>query len=223
MTTTATLSPTLTPDTLVRQLEWRYATKRFDATRKIEPGLWKDLERALVLTPSSYGLQPYKFIVLTDPDLRAKLRQASWGQAQIEEASHLVVFAIKKSLGEEHVNHYLDRISEVRGVSRESLEGYKGFMMGDLVNGPRAATIDQWSARQAYIALGNFMTAAALLGVDTCPMEGLDPAQYDAILGLEAEGYATVCVCAAGYRSSSDKYADLLKVRFPESELIQVR
>ena len=218
-----TLTTTISPDALIHQLEWRYATKQFDATRKIEPETWKTLEDALVLTPSSYGLQPYEFIVVTDPDLRAKLRPASWGQSQIEDASHLVVFAIKKSMGESHISHFLDRVAEVRDVSKDSLEGYKGFMMGDLVNGPRAAIIDQWAARQAYIALGNFMTSAALLGVDTCPMEGIDPAQYDTILGLEADGYATVCVCAAGYRSPDDKYAKLKKVRLPESELIQVR
>ena len=218
-----TLTTTISPDALIHQLEWRYATKQFDATRKIEPETWKTLEDALVLTPSSYGLQPYKFIVVTDPGLRAKLRPASWGQSQIEDASHLVVFTIKKSMGENHISHFLDRVAEVRDVSKDSLEGYKGFMMGDLVNGPRAAIIDQWAARQAYIALGNFMTSAALLGVDTCPMEGIDPAQYDTILGLEADGYATVCVCAAGYRSPDDKYAKLKKVRFPELELIQVR
>lgn len=224
MTIAATLPATkLTPDALVHQLEWRYATKQFDPARKIDAQTWKSLAEALVLTPSSYGLQPYKFIVVNDPALRAKLRPASWGQAQIEEASHLVVFAIKKSMGEAHIARYVDRIAEVRGVSTESLEGYKGMMVGSLVNSPKAARIDEWSARQTYIALGNFMTAAAMLGVDTCPLEGIDPAQYDAILGLEAEGYATVCACAAGYRSSEDKYATLTKVRFPESELIQVR
>jgi nitroreductase len=223
MTATATLPATLAPGALIKQLEWRYATKQFDAARKIGPDTWKILEDALVLTPSSYGLQPYKFIVVTDPALRAKLRPASWGQSQIEDASHLVVFAIKKSMGESHIAHFLDRVAEVRGVTKDSLESYKGFMMGDLVNGPRAASIDQWAARQAYIALGNFMTSAAILDVDTCPLEGLDPAAYDAILGLEADGYATVCACAAGYRSADDKYAKLPKVRLPEAELIQVR
>ena len=178
---------------------------------------------SLVLSPSSYGLQPYKFIVVADPALRARLRTASWGQSQIEDASHLVVFAIKKAMGKAHIAHYVDRIAQVRGVDRGSLEGFEGMMVGNLVDGPRAAAIDQWAARQAYIALGNFMTSAALLNVDTCPMEGLDPAAYDAILGLEAEGFATVCVCAAGYRSAEDKYANQPKVRFPESELIQVR
>ncbi len=216
-------STAISSDALIHQLEWRYATKRFDPTRKIDPGTWDSLIESLVLTPSSYGLQPYKFIVVTDPALRAKLRTVSWGQAQIEEASQLVVFAIKKDMGKAHIAHYVDRIAQVRGVSRDSLEGFEGMMVGNLVDSLRATTIDQWSARQTYIALGNFMTSAALLGVDTCPIEGLDPAAYDQILGLEAEGYATVCVCAAGYRSADDNYAKLPKVRFPESELVQVR
>ncbi|TAN45405.1 MAG: NAD(P)H-dependent oxidoreductase, partial [Rhodospirillales bacterium] len=175
-------SQTISPDALLHQLEWRYATKQFDAARKIAPETWMALEETLVLTPSSYGLQPYKFIVVTDPDLKAELRTASWGQSQIEDASHLVVFAIKKAMGEDHIERYVERIAQVRAVSKESLEGFKGFMVGNLVNGPVAATIDQWAARQAYIALGNFMTSAALLGVDTCPLEGLDPAAYDAVL-----------------------------------------
>ncbi len=212
---------TLNPNDLVDQMHWRYATKRFDPSRKIEPSIWKALEEALVLTPSSYGLQPYQFIVVQDPALRARLRPESWGQSQIEEASHLVVFAIKKDMGADHIDHYLDRIAEVRGVPRESLGGFRAMMLKNLVESPAAAQIDQWAARQAYIALGNFMTAAAMLGVDTCAIEGLDPAAYDRILGLE--GFATVCVCAAGYRSEGDKYAELPKVRFPETELIQVR
>ena len=223
MSTAATLPATITPDALVHQMEWRYATKQFDPSRKIDSETWVSLTDALVLSPSSYGLQPYKFIIVNDPALRTRLRAASWGQSQIEEASHLVVFAIKKDMGAAHIAHYVDRIAQVRRVARESLEGFEGMMVGSLVNNPKAAGIDNWAARQAYIALGNFMTSAALLGVDTCPLEGLDPAAYDTILGLEAEGYATVCACAAGYRSDEDKYANLPKVRFPESELIQVR
>ncbi len=220
MTSTAT---TISSDALIHQLEWRYATKQFDPARKIDLETWRSLADSLVLSPSSYGLQPYKFIVVADSALRAKLRTASWGQSQIEDASHLVVFAIKKAMGKAHIAHYVDRIAQVRGVDRGSLAGFEGVMVGNLVDGPRAAAIDQWAARQTYIALGNFMTSAALLGVDTCPLEGLDPATYDAILGLEAEGYATVCACAAGYRSGEDKYASLPKVRFPESELIEIR
>ena len=126
----------------------------------------------------------------------------------------------KDTIREADVDHFLARTAEVRGQSLESLEPYKSMMMGGLVNGPRAAQLDQWTARQAYIALGNFMTSAALLGVDTCPMEGFDPAQYDRILGLEGSGFHAVVVCPAGYRAQDDAYAARPKVRFLPEELV---
>ncbi len=197
----------------------RYATKKFETT-PIPAETWAALEASLVLTPSSFGLQPWKFLVVSDPAVRAKLKEASWGQAQVEEASHLVVFLAKDTLSAEDVQHFIARIAEVRGVAPESLAGYRDMMVGTLVTGPRAAHIQEWATRQVYIALGNFMTSAALLGVDTCPMEGLDPARYDEILGLAGTGYHTVCACPAGYRSGDDKYAALAKVRFPVEEIV---
>lgn len=213
----------MTGSALIQQLKWRYATKKFDATKRIDPATWSALEEALVLSPSSYGLQPWKFLVVTDPALKTKLRAVSWNQAQVEDCSHHVVFLVKKDLGLPEIEHYVDRIAEVRGVSRESLAGYRGYMVSDLAEGPRAKTINEWAARQVYIALGNFMTAAAVLGVDTCPMEGLVPAKYDEILGLEDSGWATLCACPAGYRAADDKYAEVPKVRFPREEVIEHR
>jgi nitroreductase len=208
---------------LIQQLNWRYATKVFDPARKIPAELWEQLEQALVLTPSSFGLQPYRFIVVTDPALKAKLRPASWNQSQIEDCSHLVVFLAQNDMTEASIDEYLARIAQVRGVTAESLSGYRSFMVGDLVQGPRHAIIQEWAARQTYIALGNFMTSAAVLGVDTCPLEGLVPAQYDEILGLAGSGYRTVCACPAGYRSEADKYATLPKVRYAKDRLITHR
>lgn len=208
---------------LLSALNWRYATKVFDSSKPISATTWSELEEALLLTPTSFGVQPYKFIVVTDPALKAKLRPASWGQSQITDASHLVVFLAKNDIVEADINEFIDRIVEVRNVTKESLEGYRSFMVGDLVNGPRHDMIQEWAARQAYIALGNFMTSAAMLNVDTCPLEGLEPARYDEILGLEGSGYRTVCACAAGYRSDSDKYATLPKVRFSSERLIEHR
>jgi len=208
---------------LIQQLNWRYATKVFDPARKIPAELWEQLEQALVLTPSSFGLQPYRFIVVTDPALKARLRPASWNQSQIEDCSHLVVFLAQNDMTEASIDEYLARIAQVRGVTAESLAGYRSFMVGDLVQGPRHAIIQEWAARQTYIALGNFMTSAAVLGVDTCPLEGLVPAQYDEILGLAGSGYRTVCACPAGYRSEADKYATLPKVRYPKDRLITHR
>jgi len=134
-----------------------------------------------------------------------------------------VVFLAKDTLTEADVDHYVARVAEVRGQTPESLAAYRGMMVGTLVTGPRAATVDAWAARQAYIALGNFMTSAALLGVDTCPMEGLDAAQYDKILGLEGTGYHTIVACPAGYRATDDAYAALPKVRFPQAEVLSHR
>lgn len=214
---------TTTPTSLLDALQWRYATKKFDPTKKISAADWTALEQALILTPSSYGLQPWKFVVVTDPALKARLRPVSWNQSQIEDCSHLVVFAAQEDVTEADVDRFIARIAEVRGVAPESLAGYKGFMMGDLVNGPRHAVIGEWAARQTYIALGNFMTSAAVLGIDTCPIEGLDPAKYDEILGLRGTGYRTLAACPAGYRAADDKYATTPKVRFAAQDIVDHR
>lgn len=213
-------SDTLPAGTLLDRLGWRYATKVFDPARTIPEATWQALEASLVLTPSSYGLQPYRFLVATSPEVRAELRQVSWGQSQVTDASHFLVFLAKNDLTEADVDHYLARIAEVRGGTVADLAAYRGMMVGNLVEGPRHAQVPEWAARQAYIALGQAMLSAALLGVDACPMEGLDPAAYDRILGLEGSGYRTVCACAFGYRADNDKYAELKKVRFPAESLI---
>ena len=208
----------VTPATLVERLEWRYAVKRFDPARKIPPATWKALERALVLTASSFGLQPWRFVVVEDPRMREKLLPASWGQRQIVEASHMVVFAARRGLGAADVDHYIARIAEVRGVPAASLEGFRKVMLGFLEKS--GAGIDDWSARQTYLAIGNFLAVAALLGVDACPMEGIEPARYDEILGLGAAGYHALAVATAGYRAADDARASLKKVRFIDDEVI---
>lgn len=211
----------ITTDQLLAAQAWRYATKQFDASKTIPAPVWQALEESLVLSPSSYGLQPWQFVVVTDPDLRAKLRPHSWNQTQITDASHLVVFAIPDKVDVPYMEKYLARIAEIRGVTLESLGFYRNMMMADIIAGPRQAWVDEWAARQVYIALGNFMTSAALVGIDTCPLEGIDPREYDALLDLPAKGFNTIVACAAGYRSADDKYATLPKVRFEKSELIR--
>jgi nitroreductase len=210
---------TLKSESIVRQLNWRYATKRFDPEQTIPAADWKTLEQALVLSPSSFGLQPWKFIVITDRDIRAKLQPVSWNQSQITEASHLVVFAARKNLGTADIDRYVARIAEVRKVTVQSLAAYRGMMENSVVSRPPEA-IHQWAARQAYIALGNFLTTAAMLGIDTCPIEGFEPAKYDEILGLGKLGYTAVVVAAAGYRAKNDQYAQYPKVRFAPEDVI---
>ena len=206
---------------VVEALTWRYATKAFDPARKIPPEDWAALEQSLILSPSSYGLQPWKFLVITDPALREQLKAHSWNQRQVTECSHFVVFAGQTDISERDVQRWIERIAQVRGVPPEQLNTYREMMVGDLVKGPRHAWIHEWTARQVYLALGTFMTSAALLDVDTCPMEGLDPAKYDEVLKLPAAGYRTLCACAAGYRAADDKYAVTPKVRYAPDEVLQ--
>jgi nitroreductase len=187
--------------------------------RKISDRDWAALEEALLLTPSSCGLQPWTFIVVKDPAVRAKLLPASWGQSQIVEASHLVVFASKSNLGESDLDAHLKRTAEVRGVAVEKLAGFRAMMVGLLMQGMDASGRSAWASNQVYIALGNLLTAAAVLGIDACPMEGIDRAQYDAILGLSQKGLASAMVATLGYRLATDKYATAPKVRFPKEKV----
>ena len=205
-------------ETVLRQLQWRHATKKFDATKTIPADDWTTLEQTLILTPSSYGLQPWKFVVITDPATKAKLLPLSWGQRQVVDASHVVVFAIRRNLSETDIDKYLVRIVEVRGGSVEALAGFRRMMVGGLLGG--AMDLNHWASLQAYIALGQFMTTAAMLGIDTCPMEGIEPAKYDEVLGLNELGYGTVVACVAGYRASDDKYASIAKVRFKAEDVL---
>jgi len=211
---------TIDHDQLINQLNWRYATKQFDPQRKISAKDWATLEEALVLTPSSFGLQPWKFIVVSDPAVREKLVGASWGQRQVADASHFVVFAVKKNLSEQDIDNYVKRIAEVRGVPRETLGGFRDMMVGSLIKALDETKRNFWSTKQVYIALGNFLTSAALLGVDACPMEGIEPAKYDQILGLDKLGLTATVAAAAGYRATTDNYSQAKKVRFPRDEVL---
>ena len=207
---------------LLKALEWRYATKAFDPAKKILADTWQALEKALVLTPTSYGLQPYKFLVINDPAKRAELLPHSWGQKQVVDASHFVVFTAKTKTTEADVDKLIKRTVEIRKLpTAEALGAYRFMMLGDVVNGPRGKIAHEWATRQTYIALGNLMTCAAMLGVDACPMEGLVPAEYDNILNLNGSGYATVVACALGYRSADDKYAKLAKVRYDTKDIVR--
>ena len=207
---------------LIQSLEWRYATKVFDPAKKIPAETWSALEHALVLSPSSFGLQPYKFLVITDAAMRAKLTPVTWGQKQVVDCSHYVVFTARTVLGPEHIDAFIARTAEVRGITTESLRGYREMMNNSLIGGGTLSKmIPEWSTRQAYIAIGNLMTSAAVLGVDACPIEGFEPDKYDEILNLKNSGFASVVCCALGYRAAGCKYATLPKVRLPETQLVQ--
>jgi nitroreductase len=214
---------TSSPADVLHALRWRYATKKFDPAKKIPAETWAALEEVLVLTPSSMGMQPWKFIIVTDPVTKARLRPAAHDQAQAVDCSHFVVFAVRKNLDDAHIDRLFARMGEVHGVPAESLAGYRESGAGLIERARTEGRLDTWQTHQLYIALGNFMTSAALLGVDTCPMEGIDPPQFDEILGLAGTSYATVVACAAGYRHPDDKSAARKKVRFkPEDVIVRV-
>jgi nitroreductase len=206
---------------LLSALRFRYATKAFDPDRSVPENLWADLLESLVLAPSSFGLQPWKFLVVEDPTIRAELRQVSWNQPQVTEASKLVVFAARTDLTPADTRRWLERLSEVQDQPLSELEGYGKVIDGFAAN----LTVEQrlaWNTHQVYLALGQFMTSAALLRIDTCPLEGLDPASYDRILALTGSGYATCVACAVGYRRASDHHAARPKARFAPEEVVEV-
>ncbi len=213
---------TFSPQEVLKQLEWRYATKEFDSSKKIPEDVWKVLEQSLVLTPSSFGLQPWKFFVIRNPKIRQQLVEYSpGGQKQVVDASHLVVLTIKEDVNEKDVDTYLQRMSEVRNVPVEKLEGLANMVKGFLDRPDDVFDKDAWSAKQVYIALGFFMFAAAMLEIDTCPMEGIVPHKYDEVLGLTDTQYRTVVACPAGYHAASDKYANMAKVRFETEDVVE--
>ena len=214
-------SVAVSPAQTLQQLQWRYAVKKFDPSQKISDDVWQVLEKSLVLSPSSFGLQPWKFFVIDNADLRQQLLEHSWNQAQVVDASHLVVLAIKKEMNDADVDRYIQSMATIRNIPLEGLDGLNKMIKGFIANPNKPFNVDEWATRQVYIAIGQFMTTAAMLGIDTCPMEGFNPAKYDEVLGLTALGYAATLLCPAGYRADDDKYAVLPKVRYPQSEIVQ--
>ncbi len=210
---------TIQPQDLLAALNFRYATKAFDAARKIPAETWDAIEESLVLTPSSFGLQPWKFLIVENPDIREKLKAASWNQPQLTDASHLVVLTARTDLTRADIDSWIARLSEVQGTPLEALAGLSG-MIASFSSAMTAAEKQAWNTRQVYIALGQLMSSAAVLGIDSCPLEGISPADYDTILGLPGTGYATAVACALGYRSPEDKYATAPKARFPDEKVI---
>ena len=210
---------TFAPQEVLKQLQWRYAVKEFDSSKKIPEDVWKVLEQSLVLSPSSYGLQPWKFFVVKNQDIRNQLLEHSWGQKQVVDASHLVVLAIKKDIDGEYVDSYVQRMAEVQNVPVENLQKFSNVVKGSIQKSPQDK--DVWSAKQVYIALGFLMTVAAMLEIDTCPMEGFIPDKYDEVLGLTAKGYHAAVICPVGYRSATDKYATKPKVRFKTEDVVE--
>lgn len=204
---------------ILSQLQWRYATKEFDTEKKLSSEQEHTIIEALRLAPSSFGLQPWKFVIVTDPVIRAKLREQAWGQAQITDASHLVVLCSLKNLDQTHVDKYVDLTAKERNIPREKLDGFHKMIMGS-INSKDAEAVKTWSKEQVYIALGVLLTTCALEQIDACPMGGFNNAGFDEILGLSEYNIESAVICPVGFRKESDATSKLAKVRFPESEVI---
>jgi nitroreductase len=203
---------------LVDSLKWRYATKRFNPGKKVESQLVDQLKEVVQLSPSSYGLQPYRVMLIEDPETKKQLQSLAWGQAQIVEAPLLFVFASYRDFGPEKIDQYLAKVAEVRNVSVDQLAGYGDFMKQKL--GEKSEQeMSNWTARQSYLALSNLLSACADLKLDACPMEGFEPAAFDEVLGLSKKGLQSVVLAAVGYRSDEDQTQHANKVRIPVEEL----
>lgn len=204
---------------VIAPLEWRYATKKFDSTRKIDKDTWSLLEESLRLTPSSFGLQPWKFVIVTDQKKKEELVAQSLNQNQPAECSHLVVICRVEEIDVDYIENFIDSIAQTRDVSHDSLAGYRDMMV-NFITKKNTEQLQAWTSAQCYIALGQLMALASELHVDNCPMEGFVKHEYDRILDLPKKGLRSVVLCALGYRAEDDKYAQAKKVRFPASDII---
>ncbi|MBU3668340.1 MAG: NAD(P)H-dependent oxidoreductase [Candidatus Taylorbacteria bacterium] len=202
-----------------KALEWRYATKQFDSTKKLTEEQLNTILESMRLSASSYGLQPWKFVIVQNPEVREKLKAASWNQPQVTDASHFVVLCVRTDVNEAYVDAYMKKISETRSVPVEQLSGYADMIKGTL--GRRTAEqILEWSTHQVYIALGTALLAAAETNIDACPMEGFESSTFDTILDLPAKNLSSRVCIALGFRAESDEMAKAPKVRFDSSDVV---
>lgn len=203
---------------IIQTLEWRYATKQFDAGKKVSEQDLTELLESLRLSPSSFGLQPWKFVIVENKEIRKKLREAAWNQPQVVDASHLIVLCARTDVDEKYIRSYIDSIAQQRGVTPESLSQFEGMMQGFRANLSDDAAIS-WAKHQVYLASGFLMFTAAQKRIDACPMEGFDRRKVDEILGLPEKKLTSAMLCAIGYRSADDKYAQAKKVRFDKKDI----
>jgi nitroreductase len=205
-------------NTFLEHQNWRYATKKFDSSKKISNEDLNILKEAIRLSSSSYGLQPYKILLIENPELRAEIQKAAWGQSQVVDASHLLVFANQITIKDSEIDSFIDNTSTTRGIEKEKLAGYQGFMKSK-INEMSEDAKNIWNSKQTYLALANLMNAAAELKIDVTPMEGFSPATVNEILGLNKLGLNASLLAPVGYRHDEDTTQHLKKVRKSNEEL----
>lgn len=206
---------------ITEALSWRYATKKFDASKKIDNATLETILESLRLSPSSYGLQPWKFVIVNNKETREKIREvAGYNQPQITDASHFIVFTNKKNIDGALVNEYINFVSKEKEIEVSSLQGFENMINGSFV-GKTNEDLRNWASRQVYLAAGVLLTSCAVLGIDACPMEGINTAKLDEILNLSSENLESRMVIAIGYRAEDDAYGHSKKIRFPKGEVFK--
>ncbi len=206
---------------ILKSLKWRYATKKFDSSKKITENQLNLLLESTNLAATSYGLQPFQILVVEDKAIREKLKAAAWNQTQVTDASQVIIFAAKTNLSVGDVDEFVERMSKIRKIPADSLAEYAG-MMKNTIQTRTPEVLTQWAARQAYIALGFLLVSAATQEIDACPMEGFDPAVFDEILDLKSKGLTSVVMATIGYRAADDHYQQLAKVRKELKDIVTV-
>lgn len=206
---------------IIDKLQWRYATKSFDATKLISEDKLNTIYEAFNLTATSYGLQPLKLVIISDKALQNDLVAASMNQQQVAQASHILVFCIETKVDKAYIENYFERVKSIRNTPDSILADFRDFLINDFENKTEEA-IALWATKQAYLTMGNLMTVCAIEGIDACPMEGFEPSQYDTILDLKEKGLQSVLVMPVGYRAEDDMFAGFKKVRKPLDESVIV-
>lgn len=199
---------------IIKALEWRYAVKKFDPSKLLSENQVAMLKEAFNLTATSYGLQPIKLVVISDKSLQKKLRDFAFNQAQVEEASHVLLFCIEQGVDAEFIRNYFNRVKEIRNTPEDVLEPFQNFLIEDFEK-KTEDDIFNWAKNQAYLAMGNMLTVCAMGGIDACPMEGFSTEAFDEILDLKSANLRSVLVLPVGYRAGDDFMAELKKVRKP--------
>ena len=204
---------------IIDSLGWRYATKKFDASKKLSKKKLDILKRSFDLTATSYGLQPLKMLIVSDPNTLEDLAPISFNQPQIGNASHLLVICIENNVDTKFIKDYFDRVERVRGTSRDILASFEDFLIKDFSE-KNTEEIDLWATKQAYLAMGNLLTVCAIEEIDSCPIEGFLPEKYDEYFNLKEQGLKSVLVMALGYRAEDDIFSEFKKVRRGVEEVV---
>ncbi|MBT8261290.1 MAG: NAD(P)H-dependent oxidoreductase [Bacteroidia bacterium] len=197
---------------IINKLQWRYATKKFDPNKTLSEEKLEILKEAFNLTATSYGLQPLRLIVVSDPEIKEQLVPISMDQQQVKDASHVLIFCTESTVNSKYIKEHFNRVEDIRDTPREILDPFELYLLQSFSE-KKPEDIEQWMTKQAYLAMGNLLTVCALEDIDACPMEGFDPEKYDELLQLTQKGLRSVLVMPVGHRADDDMFADLKKVR----------